>query len=266
MLRGARIAPVVVAVVCGLAFAAAAPAATLVGDYQMQGTRASSGPGPDLTDVGTGANAFQNDTVMGSSRQVLAFPLGNGVRMSPAGLNGDSATSVVTTFRFDAVNEYRKILDYSGGVSDDGIYDKDGLASFFGTTEFVSSNPVFSPGTYATIAITTKPIATTKVYVNGTQVIGADETLLTALDSLRFFVDDGTTGDEDSAGAVSCIRVFAGTLTDGEVGAIGASANCQPPSVPPAHSQATKKKCKKHKKHKRSAESAKKKCKKKKKR
>jgi len=259
-----RIIAVPVAVACCLALTQAASAATLVGDYQLQGTRASSGSGPALSDVGAGTNTFQNDTVMGTARQVLGFPLGNGVRMSPAGL-GTSASSVVTTFRFDAVDEYRKILDFSGGVSDNGIYDKGGRASFFGTTEFLSTGTVFAPNTYATVAIVSQPLATTRIYVNGTQVIGADEMFTPTVDSLRFFVDDGTTTDENSAGAVSCIRVYTGALTNAEVSGIGASATCQPSAPPAPPASTTKKKCKKHKKKHRSAEAAKK-CKKKKKR
>ena len=67
------------AIAIGLLWASAASAATLVGDYQFQGTRASAGPGPVLTDIGAG-NAFQTDTVMGAQRQVLAFPLHPGCR------------------------------------------------------------------------------------------------------------------------------------------------------------------------------------------
>jgi hypothetical protein len=73
---------------------------------------------------------------------------------------------------------------------------------------------------------------------------------------------------ENSAGAVSCIRVYASALTDTEIGAIGASPDCiahpaapQPPA-PQSPGTAPKKKCKKHKKKHRSAASAKKKCKK----
>ena len=78
-------------------------------------------------------------------------------------------------------------------------------------------------------------------------------------DTFRFFKDDA---DEDSAGAVSCISVFSGTLTDAEVAAIGASPTCTPAAPGPAALH-KKKKCKK-KKHR--AADAKKKCKKKKKR
>ncbi len=124
---------------------------------------------------------------------------------------------------------------------------------------------VFAPNTYATVAVTSAPPTQLKVFVNGAlvaQAAQADQTIPVVSDTLRFFKDNdaGGTQNEDSAGAVSCIRVFSGLLSDSEVKAIGASANCQAPPAPAV------KKCKKHKKKHRSAESAKKKCKKKKKR
>ena len=56
-------------------WASTASAATLIGDYQLQGTLASSGAGPALTKVGGGTSQFQSDNVMGSPRQVLALSL-----------------------------------------------------------------------------------------------------------------------------------------------------------------------------------------------
>jgi hypothetical protein len=267
MPRGIAVLGGIAVAVC-LHVAAPAGAATLVGDYQLQGTRASSGAGPDLTDVG-GTNSFQSDSVMGVSRQVLAFPEGSGLRMSPAGL-GTSPYSVVTTFRLDATSGFRKLLDSSGGIDDEGIYDYFGQADFYGTSEFKSTDPVFTQGVYATMAVVGFGLGGTQIWVNGTEVVGSDEGLPAAMDSLRFFIDDTSgMGNENSAGAVSCIRVYTGTLTAAEVSGIGASATCQvPPATPPAQTQpgVKRKKCKKHKKKHRSAEVAKKKCKKKRKR
>jgi hypothetical protein len=253
-----------------LMFASAASAATLVGDYQFQGTRASSGPGPTLLDVG-GVNAFQSDSVQGTSRQVLRFPLHSGVQMFPAGIGGPTATySAVTTFKLDAVDGYRRILDPSPGNGNDrGLYDHNGLLNIYPDGSAVESPvAVLAPNTWATVAVTTQPLTQTKVYLDGNPVVqsaASDETIPIFSDTMRFFKDNDTaTTNEDSAGAVSCIRVFQGVLSDSEVKAIGSSATCQAPPAPPA--PPVKKKCKKHKKKHRSAESAKKKkCKKKKK-
>jgi hypothetical protein len=265
---GKGVAGLVVAVIAALAMllASSASAATLTGDYQLQGTRASSGPGPALLDVG-GVNAFQSDTVQGSSRQVLRFPLHSGVQMFPAGIGGPSAAySIVTTFKLDAVDGYRRILDPSAGDGDDrGLYDLDGELDIYPDGSSVTSPTVLAPNTWATVAVTTLPLTQTKVYLDGNPVVqsaASDETIPIFSDTMRFFKDnDSATTNEDSAGAVSCIRVFSGALSDAEIKAIGASATCGTVSAPPV-----KKKCKKHKRKHRAADAKKKKCKKKKKR
>jgi concanavalin A-like lectin/glucanase superfamily protein len=258
-----------VAIATALLCASTASAATLIGDYQFQGTRASSGPGPTLLDVG-GVNSFQSDSVLGTSRQVLRFPLHSGVQMFPAGIGGSTAPySAVTTFKLDTITGYRRILDPTTGQTiDRGIYDYNGKALIYSAGEDVTSPQiVFAPNTYATVAVTSAPPTQLKVFVNGSlvaQAAQANQMIPVESDTLRFFKDNDVppNNQEDSAGAVSCIRVFSGLLTDAEVAAIGVSPTCGTVAAPPV----VKKKCKKHKK-KRSAELAKKKkCKKKKKR
>jgi hypothetical protein len=251
------------------ALASGASAATLVGDYQFQGTRASAGSGPAVTDV-NGTSTFQPDTVMGASRQVLAFPEHSGVQMIPSVGTGSVPYSVVTTFRLENVSDssassYRRILDPSNQTQDAGFYVYQGMADYYGDTidEVISPTVDFADNVYATVAITSLPPTASLIYVNGRQVVSAPETLPVVADTLRFFKDDSN-GDEESGGAVSCIRVYSGALTDAEVAAIGASPTCSAP--PPVQPVAKKKKCKKHKKKHRAAEAKKKKCKKKKKR
>src|SRR5258705_10383953 len=55
-------------------------AQVLRADYQFQNTRSSSVGNSALTDSGS-VNTFQQDTVDGSSRTVLRFPLNIGVRL-----------------------------------------------------------------------------------------------------------------------------------------------------------------------------------------
>jgi Concanavalin A-like lectin/glucanases superfamily len=257
-------------VATALLVASAAPAATLTGDYQLQGTRASSGPGPALTDIGDG-NSFQSDTVMGSSRQALAFPLDGGVQINPSGL-GTAAYSVVTTFRFDDVEaeDYRRILDSSDGTISAGFYTWGGGSDYYyyasghDPVEEFNASAVFSNDVYATTVLTITPPSESKFYVNGSLQLTATEGASPVNDTLRLFNEP----TYDSTGAVSCIRVYSGTLTDSEVATIGASPTCGTVSSPAPASppQTHKKKCKKHKKKHRAAEAKKKKCKKKKKR
>jgi hypothetical protein len=242
---------------------ASASAATLVGDYQFQGTLSSSGPGAALANIGPGTNSFQSETVMGTPRSVLAFPEENGVQMNPTGITPNGAHSVVTTFRFADVAGYNRIIDVTGGSSSTGFYVNVGGLSFYSGGGTTSDTVAMTNNVYATVAVVVSdhpPAGTAQIrmFANGSLFLADAGTFPTAPLSLNFF-RDGSGVPEDSAGAVSCIRVFNGALTDAEVAAIGASPTCGATTAP-----AAKKKCKK-KKQKRSAAAAKKKCKKKKK-
>ncbi|MDX6607193.1 MAG: hypothetical protein QOD14_1733 [Solirubrobacterales bacterium] len=263
-----------VLILCAATVAAILPAqiasaATPIGEYQLQGTLASSGGvGPALTDIGTG-NAFQADTVNGASRQVLSFPAHNGLQMSPAGL-GSAGFSVVTTFRLATVAGYNRILDLSNNSSDSGLYANDGKADIYVESDgqdHNSASGVFADNTYATVVFINGDVfaAHSRVFVNGVFATDYSGYLPLMGDTLRFFKDasgGGGTPNEDSAGAVSCIRVFNGQLSLAEVSAIGTSPTCgysapASPATPAKH----KKKCKK--KHKKRAATTAKKCKKK---
>jgi hypothetical protein len=258
--RGRVVAFAGVVAIAAAAWASPASAATLIGDYQLQGSRASAVPGPALGDI-AGGNAFATENVLGATRQVLTFPLGSGVQMIPSVGSGDVAYSAVTTFRLDAVDGYRRILDTSNGTSDVGFYDSSGRPAY-GT---FGDNVVFANGVYATVAITSLPSpARTKFYVNGSLQLNTADAEPVVADTLNFFKDNvsGSTPGEESGGAVSCVRVYSGALSDDEVAGIGASPTCG--TVTP--SPTPKRKCKKHKRKRRAADAKKKKCKKKKKR
>ncbi len=257
-----------VAIVAAL-WASTASAATLVGDYQFQGSRASSGPGPALIDLAPGTS-FQTDTVMGETRQVMAFTAGAGLKMSPLGIaNSVADYSVVTTFRFDNVGPHGKVIDAADGASNTGVYVYDARLDLNNAGDNLSATQPLANNTYATVALVVDgaPLGT-RGYVNGNFVVQTLSPMDVVANNLRFFIDNtsgGTTG-ENAAGAVSCIRVFLGALTSDEVTAIGANPRCGAPGPPSTRPPATtKKKCKKKKKH-RAAELAKKKCKKKPKR
>jgi len=246
--------------------ASTASAATLVGDYQLQSTRASTVPGPVLTDI-AGGSVFQAENVLGTSRQVLSFPRHSGVQMTPSVGIGDVPYSVVSTFRLDQIatnpdSSYVRILDPSNGIEDLGFYSYQGKADYYGNDSDVFSPSVaFSDNAYVTVAMTSLPPALSRIYVNGALAVSAPDVLPVASDTLRLFKDDNDS--EESGGAVSCVRVYTGALTDDEVAAIGASPTCG--TVTPPTQPVKKKKCKKHKKKHRAADAKKKKCKKKKK-
>jgi hypothetical protein len=260
--RGQRLTIGICGALLVAAFAAPpASAATAVGDYRFQNTLAPSfGLGPPLTNIGPGTNSFASESVFGPLQPVLAFPQHNGVQMSPVGIPGSTAFSVVTTFRFASTSGYRRILDWKNDTSDEGLYVHDGKVSLYygGPTDSPTVN--FTPGSWGTVVFTTNaPDLGSHAYFNGTQVALSSIGPGITGNTLRFFRDGaGGTPNEASAGAVACIRVFRGTLTADEVAQIGASPTCGGPPVPAA----AKKKCKKKRHKKRSATAAKKKHKK----
>jgi hypothetical protein len=264
---GRRRSPVIagIAVAACLAIAPFASAATLTGDYQFQGTRASSAAGPALTDIGAG-NAFQSDPVMGTTRQVLAFPLGSGLQLAPANIGAYTGPySVLMTFRLANVSPapfgFARILDGTNGTAEDGLYSHNGKLDWYdsgGSGSNESTSPVLADNVYATVALVAQGgLPGLAAYVNGTFATSFEGYPNITANTLRFFKDNT---NEESAGAVSCIRVYEGALTPVELAGVGASPTCGTVSAPATH----RKKCKRHKKKHRSAESAKKKkCKKK---
>jgi hypothetical protein len=195
-------------------------------DYLFANTLASSvAPGPALTNVGPGTNAFVGNSVDGTTRSVLKFPVNNGVRLAPTTsvLTNSGTYTVSALVRFDAVDGYRRVFDPSDGTTDNGLYVADGHLELY---------PVVF-GNKASIAadkwvqITLTRDATTKVaaaYVNGVKqfsaVDSADAGVVDASSVMRFFIDnDCGTGfcGEASGGRVARLRVFPYALSATEV-------------------------------------------------
>ena len=241
------------------ALAPAASAAELQGDYQFQGTRASSsGPGPALVEVGPG-NSFQTENVMGETRQVLRFVPGGALRLDPFPIpNSVADYSIVMTLRLDDAGPVTDLMDPTDGAFTRRLQVTGGHLNIYNGSSNLSADTPIAGNTYATVAFTVDGIPFgARGYVNGNYVAGGPSVVLDVADKkLRFF----GSGPGASAGAVSCIRTFLGALTQEEVTALGANPRCGapgPPAVP-----AEQKKCKKKKKGKKRASFAKKKKKK----
>jgi hypothetical protein len=224
-IRGGALAGTV-AVLVAAVVAQGAAAATLKADYRLQDTRTSSVAGaPALTDLGAG-NAFASESVGACPTRVLTFPKGGGLSVPTAGLIGPIDYSVVMTVRLADISDYRRLLDFKGGTSDNGLYAHDGKLDFYDNSLSPADHEgaaVLANNRYAEIALTQEnfpildqvPIG----YVDGAQQftvhsLGAD---LTSSGVLRFFKDDTT---EDSAGGVSRIRLYDGVLSPAEVKSI----------------------------------------------
>jgi hypothetical protein len=263
--RGKVLVGVCASLLGALVLAQGAQGATLTGDYQFQnGLNSTGGVGPALTGVGSGANTFHTEPVFGVPHPVLAFPVHNGLRMAPAGIPATTISySVVMSLKLDEVSDFRRLIDFTDADGGDGLFVHDGVLDLV-TATGVEGTGSLTPGSFATVALAADPLYHhSKVYVDGVLAIDdnglGDQTSIYS-DALRFFSDPYP--PQESGGAVSCIRVFLGSLSPAEVGAIGASPTCGGPPLP-APATPAKKKCKRRKHgHKRSASSSKKKHKK----
>ena len=205
-----------------LAGGGAASAAVLKADYPLNGDRASRIAGaPELTDLGLGAH-FATERLDGTPRPVLAFPQGGGVSLATAGLVDSRNHSVAMVFRLGALSGYRRILDFTNGASDNGLYNLNGRAVLYVNGNVAASASGIFGESYVQLVITNAagPGSSQKtvVYVNGAQVAAARTThgFDLGAGSLRFFKDDPSTSEE-SAGALACVRVYDGVLTAREV-------------------------------------------------
>lgn len=218
---------------------ATSTAATLKASYELQGTRASQVAGaPDLVDVGPG-NRFETATVDGVSRPVLAFPKGGGVSLATGGLVDPVAHSVVMTFRLDDTSGITRLLDFSGGASDNGLYGFGGHVVLY-----VDGGVAYSPDAaldgWVQLTLASEPTLAgsqwTVAAVNGTPVAAgptpSDFQLGAA--GLRLFKDNdrGSGRGEQSAGELSCVRLYDGTLSTTEIAQAAADPSCPAPKPP----------------------------------
>ncbi len=222
-----------------------ADAAALRAEYRFQGNLASELAGaPGLADLGQG-NRFAFERVDGLGRhQVLTFPRGNGLSLATAGLVDPADNSVVVVFRLADTSGYRRILDLSGGVSDNGLYNLDGRVVLYNGA---ASQGIVLDDSYAQIVLTNASIpggpGRATAYVNGAEVAAARISQGFDLESgvLRLFQDNtsGLGKGEESAGAVSCLLVYDGALTAAEVRQVAADPTlCPAPKSEPGRATA----------------------------
>ncbi|HEU4737396.1 MAG TPA: hypothetical protein VFS48_10280 [Solirubrobacterales bacterium] len=228
--------------------AESAGAATLKAAYRFQGNLASEVAGaPELANLGSG-NRFAFERVDGLGRhQVLTFPRGNGLSLATAGLVDPANNSVVVVFRLADTSGYRRILDFSGGTSDNGLYNLSGRVVLYGNGPSGAGRGIVLGDSYAQIALTNAAAPggaeQATAYLNGVEVAAA--TISKGFDlgsgALRLFQDNasGPGQGEESAGAVSCVLVYDGTLAAAEVSQIAADpALCPAPRAAPGRAKA----------------------------
>jgi hypothetical protein len=191
-------------------------------DYYFQGSLESSlGTAPDLVEVERGSSFFTVDRSTGTT--VLRFAGGRGLALAPTTrVIGSSGYTIEILFRFDLVAGYRKIIDFGGGAADAGLYLLDGCLTFFPKPQDALTR--IDPDTYVQVVLARDAADRVAGYVNGVRQFAFHDrgglARVGGSDGLRFFVDDATTIEEYSSGAVSQIRLFDLALTANEVAAL----------------------------------------------
>jgi hypothetical protein len=224
----------------GLLVAGCTPAPpTPSGDWQLYAVRPRSGdiplgtpscaatPGPLLSETApTVTQAVE--AVDGVNDNVLRFAHGTGLSMA----NGQSGTgqevpsetySIVVLFRLSEIGGYDRLIDIKDGVSDSGVYLRDGSLVFF--PDSTAGSRVVRTDEWVQVVVTRSATGSFRGFLDGAQQFQFNDTAGNALieSTLRFFVDNtsGDTTGEHSAGAVARIRLFGRALSTTEIGALG---------------------------------------------
>ena len=199
--------------------------ARVTADYQFEKSLADSvGAAGELSAIGADATGFVDETVLGQTRPVLTFDRGSGLALTPASVVIGSEYTIELVFRFDRLEGWSKIVDFNDATEDCGLYSLDGRMDFWPIT--TGFGAVLEAGSYAHVVLTRDATGTVAAYVNGNRQLSFHDTgdiaVVDANDTLRLFSDDTVTPNEDSAGAVSRIRLYDGPLTASEVGTLAA--------------------------------------------
>lgn len=207
--------------------ATAASAQTLEADYEFNGDFTDrNGHSPALhQNIGT-TGSFATEGGDG----VYRFSAGGGLTPNGpiAGLS-DQDYSIDLDFKLTNVNGYNKIVDFSNGASDTGLYIYYGVLCFYPVNCGRSGTPIL-PNVYVNVLITRDATMTVRVYLNGNLEFSFPDPSGQALDpsggaGLRFLGDDNQTGlNESSPGTVTDIDIVDQAVTLADLEALDAAA------------------------------------------
>ncbi len=198
-------------------------APVLRADYKFRGNRRSVSPAaPTLFDVGSGGRSgFAADVVDGAERIVLEFPQANGLQLVDAtNVIPRNRYTIAVKFRFADVTGYRRVIDFSRAVSDNGPYVLNGAFVFHPNA--LDSPVNIDADEWVNVVLTRSRAGRLRGYVDGTQVFDFTDPSagkITDLNTLRFFRDNDNR--EESGGGVSRIRLYDNGMTPAQVAALG---------------------------------------------
>jgi hypothetical protein len=156
----------------------------------------------------------------------MYFFEGYGVSLSNV-ISGGEYT-IDTKFSLDVTDYWRKVLDFSGRTSDNGLYEHDGRIGFYAdgvTTDGITNSITVGQEIRLTLTRSSSNIFT--AYLNGVEEFSFNDSANSAVFSTpntiaNFFMDDWASGGyERSPGTVKYIQVFNHALTGDDVIALG---------------------------------------------
>jgi hypothetical protein len=217
ILAPARRAAAALAAACGVLLAAAPLAAQPAGAtpthaYRLNGSLSDALGGPSLVSLGgtVGPTGY-------------TFGLGQGLSLTNA-LN-PSVYTLEMSLRLDAVNGYRKIVDFENRRYDFGFYVQNGFPSFSPGGNAGDLTPSIAANTMFHLVLTRSATNVFTAYVNGVQrlsfVDDARNATFTAPGAVaHLLVDDLQSGGTDhSSGFLDYLRVYDLALTGTQVAA-----------------------------------------------
>jgi hypothetical protein len=188
-------------------------------DYQFQMSLTSSVPAPPaLQNIGAG-NTYVSTIVDACPRTVLRFPQGNGLLLQPtSGVVPTNVYTIVMLFRFDSVANWKRVLDFKAGATDNGLYLLNGALYLYPSASGPAGAVLAS--NWVQVVVTRDATKTVVGYVNGVQQFSftdtSDHAVLSSANALRFFKDNNNI-NEEGAGEVARIRLYAAPMTPGQV-------------------------------------------------
>jgi OOP family OmpA-OmpF porin len=174
----------------------------------------TSGNGPVLTTLGRqGSFVEESLPELGwIKRLVYKFDKNCGLSydMKKSMLNLRSSYSIEMYFKFDALDSWKRVIDFKNRQTDNGAYIFNGKLNFYNT--ITSDIAPVAPGEYTHYTFTydanTKMI---KIYADGIGKISfydsGDDAIIDP-NELHFFYDDLKVNDEASSGTVAYIKFF----------------------------------------------------------
>ncbi len=198
MLRRLTTTLLALCLVAGALAARAAEPPKLLRDYSFK---------KDLKDA-TGSNAELKPLNGTTGDGVYTFAAGQGLELAKPGVKDDYAIEIV--FKFDDVDGWQKVIDFTNREADSGLYVYNGQLQFF---DVAIGGQLFAGQEY-TVRLERNSInRIVAAHLNGAKIwefVDAEDLAMFGDASAFFFVDDNQTTGEEAGGAITRLRIWEG--------------------------------------------------------